>query len=146
MESKNIKVVDQDISTEDEEEQTIMPTVNTSPTDRPEEDVQTSTPTENDSEIEPAARIQKNHPVNNIIGQLDQGMTTSKKDKVDYKKMIGLLEETYFISKEEPKDVKTGLLDEHWINAMEEELVQFEKNEVWKLVPRPDDHNVIGTK
>ncbi|GAA0155190.1 transmembrane signal receptor [Lithospermum erythrorhizon] len=60
--------------------------------------------------------------------------------------MVGLLGQTCFISKDEPKDVKATLLDEHWINAMQEELVQFEKNEVWELVPRPDDHNVIGTK
>ncbi|GAA0172065.1 hypothetical protein LIER_25964 [Lithospermum erythrorhizon] len=63
-------------------------------------------PTDNDSGIEPAARIQKDHPVDNIIGQIDQGMTTRKKDRVDYRKMIGLLGETCFISKEEPKDVK----------------------------------------
>ena len=29
---------------------------------------------------------------------------------------------------------------------MQEELNQFERNEVWKLVPRPKDRNVIGTK
>ncbi|GAA0152262.1 hypothetical protein LIER_10782 [Lithospermum erythrorhizon] len=46
----------------------------------------------------------------------------------------------------ELKDVKATLLDQHWINAMQEELVQFERNEVWELVPRPIDHNMIGTK
>ncbi|GAA0168783.1 hypothetical protein LIER_23421 [Lithospermum erythrorhizon] len=29
---------------------------------------------------------------------------------------------------------------------MQEELVQFQRNDVWELVPRPKDHNVIGTK
>ena len=29
---------------------------------------------------------------------------------------------------------------------MHEELEQFERNEVWKLVPRPEHVNVIGTK
>jgi hypothetical protein len=29
---------------------------------------------------------------------------------------------------------------------MEEELTQIEKNKTWKLVPRPKDKNVIGTK
>ena len=29
---------------------------------------------------------------------------------------------------------------------MQEELNQFERNEVWKLVPRPKDRTVIGTK
>ena len=29
---------------------------------------------------------------------------------------------------------------------MQEELNQFERNEVWTLVPRPKNTNVIGTK
>ncbi|CAM8968995.1 unnamed protein product [Rhodiola kirilowii] len=29
---------------------------------------------------------------------------------------------------------------------MQEELHQFERNKVWRLVPRPQDKNVIGTK
>jgi hypothetical protein len=29
---------------------------------------------------------------------------------------------------------------------MHEELHQFTKNDVWTLVPRPSDHNIIGTK
>ena len=29
---------------------------------------------------------------------------------------------------------------------MQEELNQFERNEVWELVPRPNDQRVIGTK
>ena len=36
--------------------------------------------------------------------------------------------------------------DDSWIIAMQDELNQFERNEVWKLVPRPNDHLVIGTK
>ena len=29
---------------------------------------------------------------------------------------------------------------------MQEELNQFERNEVWELVPKPNDQSVIGTK
>ena len=29
---------------------------------------------------------------------------------------------------------------------MQEELNQFEKSKVWNLVPRPNDHSIIGTK
>ncbi|KAA0062784.1 putative mitochondrial protein [Cucumis melo var. makuwa] len=32
------------------------------------------------------------------------------------------------------------------INAMQEELLQFKRNNVWTLVPKPDGVNVIGTK
>jgi len=42
--------------------------------------------------------------------------------------------------------VKEALTDEFWIEAMREELNQFKRSEVWDLVPRPYDINVIGTK
>ena len=42
--------------------------------------------------------------------------------------------------------MKEALTDEFWINAMQEELEQFKRNEVWELVPRPEGTNVIGTK
>ena len=36
--------------------------------------------------------------------------------------------------------------DDHWIIAMQEELNQFERSKVWNLIPRPNDHSIIGTK
>ena len=36
--------------------------------------------------------------------------------------------------------------DPHWVEAMEEEMSQIEKNETWELVPCPKDKNIIGTK
>ena len=50
------------------------------------------------------------------------------------------------MSKIEPKNVKEALTDAFLINAMQEDLEQFSRNEVWDLVPRPDGTNVIGTK
>src|ERR1044072_8564700 len=46
----------------------------------------------------------------------------------------------------EPKNIKEAVLDEFWINAKQDELSQFTRNEVWNLVPRPEGINVIGTK
>ena len=34
----------------------------------------------------------------------------------------------------------------NWVNAMHEELDQFEGSDVWYLVPQPESKNVIGTK
>jgi len=39
-----------------------------------------------------------------------------------------------------------ALKDESWIAIMQEELNQFIKNEVWTLVPKADNKNIIGTK
>ena len=41
---------------------------------------------------------------------------------------------------------RTSLRDEFWIKAIQEELDQFKRNEVWELVSRPKDKLVIGTK
>ncbi|GAA0161589.1 hypothetical protein LIER_17869 [Lithospermum erythrorhizon] len=65
---------------------------------------------------QPASRIQKNHLVDNIIGEIDQGVTTRRKEPVDYRKMVGLIGESFFISKVESKNVDEALKDEHWIN------------------------------
>ena len=53
-----------------------------------------------------------------------------------------------FVSITEPTKVDEAFLEPEWIQAMEEELHQFELNNVWELVKRPDPrkHNIIGTK
>ncbi|GAA0148490.1 hypothetical protein LIER_36731 [Lithospermum erythrorhizon] len=147
MESINVKVVDQDQSLEEEEEEpSVIPLVIDTQADQITEANNNVTPTVIDSSIEPAARIQKTHPIGNIIGEMDGGMTTKKKDMVDYRKMAGLLAKTCFLSNIKPKDVSVASQDENWINVMEEELVQFDRNNIWELVSIPKDHNVIGTK
>ena len=51
-----------------------------------------------------------------------------------------------FLSKEEPKKVEEALLDPDWVLAMQEELNQFKRNKVWKLVRKPKGKNPIDTK
>jgi hypothetical protein len=41
--------------------------------------------------------------------------------------------------------VEDALRDPDWVLAMQEELNNFTRNEVWHLVPRPNQ-NVLGTK
>ena len=36
--------------------------------------------------------------------------------------------------------------DESWILAVQEELGQYERNNVWTLVPKPTNYPIIGTK
>ena len=51
-----------------------------------------------------------------------------------------------FIPSIEPKNPKEASTDDYWIIAMQEELNQFECNDVWELVPHPNNQSVIGTK
>ena len=46
----------------------------------------------------------------------------------------------------EPKNIKEALFEVDWICAIQEELAQFERNNVWHLVPRPSNRSVIGTR
>ncbi|GJT29266.1 ribonuclease H-like domain-containing protein [Tanacetum coccineum] len=51
-----------------------------------------------------------------------------------------------FLSQEEPKRVSKALSDPAWVEAMQEELLQFKLQNVWVLVDLPKGHRAIGTK
>ncbi|GKA29786.1 putative ribonuclease H-like domain-containing protein, partial [Tanacetum coccineum] len=51
-----------------------------------------------------------------------------------------------FLSQEEPKKVIQALKDPSWIEAMQEELLQFKLQQVWTLVELPNGKSAIGTK
>ncbi|GKD36382.1 putative ribonuclease H-like domain-containing protein [Tanacetum coccineum] len=51
-----------------------------------------------------------------------------------------------FLSQEEPKRVSKALSDPAWVEAMQEELLQFKLQKVWILVDLPKGHRAIGTK
>jgi hypothetical protein len=53
---------------------------------------------------------------------------------------------TLFAALFEPRDVGHALSDSSWVNAMHEELENFERNQVWTLVDPLRDVNIIGTK
>jgi hypothetical protein len=53
---------------------------------------------------------------------------------------------TLFVALFEARDVGHALSDLSWVNAMYEELENFERNQVWTLVVPPRDVNVIETK
>ena len=59
---------------------------------------------------DPPIRIQKDHPTENIIGDLNEGIRTKDKPKRNYHDMVRFVCYTSFI---EPKNVKEALLDEY---------------------------------
>jgi hypothetical protein len=50
-----------------------------------------------------------------------------------------------FVSSIEPYRIEDALRDPDWVMAMQDELNNFTRNEVWHLVPRPNQ-NAVGTK
>ena len=51
-----------------------------------------------------------------------------------------------FVSQIEPKSIEEAEQDSNWLNAMQDELNQFEHNKVWTLVEKPLNLSVIGIK
>ena len=84
------------------------------------------------------AMIQRDHPVDQILGDISKGVTTRSR-------LVNFCEHYSFVSSIEPFRVEEALLDPDWVLAMQEELNNFKRNEVWTLVPRPKQ-NVVGTK
>ncbi|GJT78482.1 putative ribonuclease H-like domain-containing protein [Tanacetum coccineum] len=112
----------------------------------------------------PTLRIHKNHPQSQIIGKSTAGVLTRRKLKESASDQHqALLSFIYkqnrtnhkdqqtclfacFLSQEEPKKVSQALADESWVEAMQEELLQFKLQDVWVLCDLPDGKRVIGTK
>ncbi|GJT52030.1 putative ribonuclease H-like domain-containing protein [Tanacetum coccineum] len=51
-----------------------------------------------------------------------------------------------FLSQNEPKKISESLEDESWVDAMQEELLQFKIQKVWILVDLPNGKKAIGIK
>jgi len=51
-----------------------------------------------------------------------------------------------FIAKIEPKNVKIALDHSDWVQAMQDEFNEFERNKVWRSIPDPRDASVLGMK
>nr|GFC50192.1 hypothetical protein [Tanacetum cinerariifolium] len=50
------------------------------------------------------------------------------------------------LSSIEPANVAEALRDADWVSAMQEEVDQYARLKVWRLVPRPEVKSVIKTK
>jgi hypothetical protein len=76
--------------------------------------------------------------VDQILGDISKGVTTRSH-------LANFCEHYSFVSSIEPFRVEEVLQDPDWVLAMQEELNNFKRNEVWSLVPRPKQ-NIEGTK
>ncbi|GJS73099.1 retrovirus-related pol polyprotein from transposon TNT 1-94 [Tanacetum coccineum] len=84
----------------------------------------------------------KDHPLENIIGELARPVST----RLQLHEQALFCYYDAFLTAVEPKTYKDALTQACWIEAMQEELNEFERLEVWELVPRPDKVMVITLK
>nr|GFC76100.1 hypothetical protein [Tanacetum cinerariifolium] len=98
----------------------------------------------------PTLRIHKDHPKSQIIGPVDTPIQTRNKSKevgeqsfiatIHQKTNLALLQFclfSCFISQVEPKKISDALQDPSWVEAMQEELLQFKIQNVRTLVDCP---------
>ncbi|GKA63123.1 retrovirus-related pol polyprotein from transposon TNT 1-94 [Tanacetum coccineum] len=84
----------------------------------------------------------KDHPLKNIIDEFDRPVST----RLQLHEQALFCYYDAFLTAVEPKTYKDALTQSCWIEAMQEELNEFERLEVWELVPRPDKVMVITLK
>jgi hypothetical protein len=93
------------------------------------------------SESGAPSHIQKVHPPQQIISNLNERVTRSSRST-----HLSCFSNIFFVALFEPQDIGHALSDLSWVNTMHEELENFERNQGWTLVDPPRDVNVIGTK
>nr|GEV16518.1 uncharacterized mitochondrial protein AtMg00810-like [Tanacetum cinerariifolium] len=103
----------------------------------------------------PTTRVHEDHPVTQIIGHLSSDTQTRSMTRVakDQGRLSQINNDDFntcmfacFLSQEEPKRVHQALKDPSWIEAMQEELLQFKMQKVWVLVDLPNEKRAIGTQ
>nr|GFC35673.1 hypothetical protein [Tanacetum cinerariifolium] len=81
----------------------------------------------------------KDHPLHKIIGDPKSSVRTRRQ-------LANSCLFSCLLSSIEPANVAEALRDDDWVSAMQEELDQFARLKVWRLVPRPEGKSVIKTK
>jgi len=84
-------------------------------------------------------KYKSSHPEDQIIGNKECPRRTRSYYRPE-ESALGLL------SMIELTKVDEALIDDGWILAMQDDLNQFKRNDVWDLVPKPEHENIIGTK
>ncbi|GJY42411.1 retrovirus-related pol polyprotein from transposon TNT 1-94 [Tanacetum coccineum] len=87
-------------------------------------------------------RWTKDHLLEQVIGNPSQSIRTRRQLETDGEMCMFALT----VSRTEPKNIKEAMADSAWIEAMQEELHQFDRLDVWELVDRPLYKNVINMK
>jgi hypothetical protein len=82
--------------------------------------------------------VQRDHSVDNILGDIKNGVTTRSH-------VANFCQHYSFVSSMKSFKVENALRDPDWVEAVQEELNNFKRNQVWSLIERPKQ-NVVGIK
>ncbi|KAI3734360.1 hypothetical protein L6452_13828 [Arctium lappa] len=91
-------------------------------------------------------RTQKNHPPQLVIGDISSPMMTRNQRRIQEMQDQQHTVLSCFLSQLEPKKAHDAMKESSWIEAMQEELLQFKLQDVWDLVDLPKGQRAIGTK
>ncbi|GJT38142.1 putative ribonuclease H-like domain-containing protein [Tanacetum coccineum] len=110
----------------------------------------------------PTSRIHSIHPTTQILGDPSSAVQTRSKVSKNTRSyaFISYIQKqrrnnhkdfqhclfACFLSQVEPKKISDALEDESWVDAMQEELLQFQIQKVWILVDLPKGKKTIGLK
>ncbi|GJR74006.1 retrovirus-related pol polyprotein from transposon TNT 1-94 [Tanacetum coccineum] len=98
---------------------------------------------QNFHQVQPSTHIwTKDHPLDQVIGDPSKPVMTRQRLHTDSEVCMYALT----VSTIEPKNIKEAMADHSWIESMQDELNQFERLQVWELVPRPEGKNIIALK
>ncbi|GJX49635.1 retrovirus-related pol polyprotein from transposon TNT 1-94 [Tanacetum coccineum] len=87
-------------------------------------------------------RWTKDHPLTQVRGNPSKPVQTRRQLATDPEMCMFALT----VSIVEPKNIKEAMADSAWIEAMQDELHQFDRLQVWELVDKPFGKNVIKLK
>nr|GEV16711.1 retrovirus-related Pol polyprotein from transposon TNT 1-94 [Tanacetum cinerariifolium] len=87
-------------------------------------------------------RLMKDHPLEQVHENPSRPVQTRRKLATDLEMCMYALT----VSTAEPKNIKELMADSAWIEAMQEELHQFDRLQVWELVNKPFRKSIIRLK
>ncbi|GJY23234.1 retrovirus-related pol polyprotein from transposon TNT 1-94 [Tanacetum coccineum] len=87
-------------------------------------------------------RWTKDHPLTQVRGNPSKPVQTRRQLATDPEMCMFALT----VSIVEPKNIKEAMADSAWIEAMQDELHQFDRLQVWELVDKPFGKTVIKLK
>nr|GEU86661.1 hypothetical protein [Tanacetum cinerariifolium] len=92
--------------------------------------------------FEHLGRWTKDHPIANVIGNPSRFVSMRKQLQADAMRCYF----DTFLTSVEPKNLKQAMTEPLWIDAMQEEIHEFDRLQVWELVPCPDKVLLIKLK